>query len=78
MAGRHSSPTTPNRWIINIGNLCCLPGRQVPGDWSGTGPHFETELRVISNMQLHLIAPLAYDAPSVAAPLRLWRHGTGA
>jgi len=36
----------------------------VPGDWSGTGPHFELNYGVISNVQLHLIAPLAYDASS--------------
>ena len=40
---------------------------KVPGDWSGTGPHFELNYGVISNMQLHLIAPLAYDAPSVGS-----------
>jgi hypothetical protein len=37
---------------------------RVPGDWSGTGPHFELNYGVISNVQLHLIAPLAYDASS--------------
>ena len=40
---------------------------KVPGDWSGTGPHFELNYGVISNVQLHVIAPLAYDAPSVGA-----------
>jgi hypothetical protein len=30
---------------------------------SGTAPHFEINYGVITNMQLHLIAPLAYDAP---------------
>jgi len=33
-------------------------------DWSGTAPHVEVNYGVISNMQLHLIAPLAYDVPS--------------
>lgn len=32
--------------------------------WTGTGPHFELNYGVISNMQLHLIAPLAYNAPA--------------
>ena len=32
--------------------------------WSGTAPHFEVNYGAISNLQLHLIAPLAYDAPS--------------
>ncbi len=40
---------------------------KVPGDWSGTGPHFELNYGVISNVQLHAIAPLAYDAPSVGS-----------
>ena len=31
--------------------------------WSGTAPHFELNYGVITNVQLHLIAPLAYDAP---------------
>ena len=34
------------------------------GDWSGTAPHVEVNYGVVSNVQLHLIAPLAYDAPS--------------
>src|SRR5450432_2682101 len=34
-------------------------------DWSGTAPHVEVNYGVISNVQLHVIAPLAYDAPSV-------------
>ena len=33
-------------------------------DWSGTAPHVEVNYGVIPNMQLHLIAPLAYDAPA--------------
>jgi len=32
--------------------------------WAGTAPHFELNYGVITNVQLHLIAPLAYDAPS--------------
>ena len=34
------------------------------GDGSGTAPHLELNYGVIPNVQLHLIAPLAYDAPS--------------
>lgn len=33
------------------------------GDWSGTAPHFEINYGVVSNVQLHLIAPLAYSTP---------------
>ena len=32
--------------------------------WAGTAPHFELNYGVITNVQLHLIAPLAYNAPS--------------
>jgi hypothetical protein len=41
---------------------------QTSDGWSGTAPHFEVNYGVITNMQLHLIAPLAYDAP---------KHGDG-
>ena len=34
------------------------------GDWSGTAPHLELNFGVLPNVQLHLIAPLAYDHPS--------------
>jgi hypothetical protein len=36
---------------------------KVAGDWSGTGPHLELNYGVFPDVQLHLIAPLAYDAP---------------
>ena len=32
--------------------------------WSGTAPHIELNYGVITNVQLHLIAPLAYNVPS--------------
>jgi hypothetical protein len=32
--------------------------------WSGTAPHIELNYGVVTNVQLHLIAPMAYDAPS--------------
>jgi hypothetical protein len=37
------------------------------GDWSGTAPHFEINYGVITNVQLHLIVPLAYDVPPTGA-----------
>lgn len=37
------------------------------GDWSGTAPHFEMNYGVITNVQLHLIVPLAYDVPPAGA-----------
>jgi hypothetical protein len=36
-------------------------------DWTGTAPHVEVNYGVVSNVQLHVIAPLAYDAPSVGS-----------
>jgi len=32
--------------------------------WSGTAPHIELNYGVVTNVQLHLIAPMTYDAPS--------------
>jgi hypothetical protein len=32
--------------------------------WSGTAPHVEVNYGVIPDVQLHVIAPLAYDAPA--------------
>jgi hypothetical protein len=34
------------------------------GGWSGTAPHFEFNYGVIPEMQLHIIAPLAFSAPT--------------
>ena len=34
------------------------------GGWSGTSPHFEVNYGAIPNLQLHLIAPVSYTAPS--------------
>jgi hypothetical protein len=35
------------------------------GDWSGTAPHIEVNYGAITNLQLHMIAPLSYDSPKV-------------
>ena len=32
--------------------------------WSGTAPHFEVNYGALPNLQLHLIAPLAYVKPN--------------
>jgi hypothetical protein len=34
-----------------------------PSGWSGTSPHFELNYGAAPNLQLHLIAPVAFDAP---------------
>jgi hypothetical protein len=36
---------------------------RLDGDWSGTAPHFELNYGVVPDVQLHVIAPLAYDVP---------------
>ena len=41
------------------------------GDWSGTAPHLELNYGVVSNVQLHLITPMAYDAPPEDRAARL-------
>jgi hypothetical protein len=40
---------------------------QTSDGWSGTAPHFELNYGVVTNVMLHLIAPLAYDAPKDSA-----------
>ncbi len=40
---------------------------QTSGGWSGTAPHVELNYGVITNVQLHLIAPLAYNVPTTGA-----------
>jgi hypothetical protein len=34
------------------------------GVWSGTSPHVEVNYGVVSNLQLHIIAPISFVAPS--------------
>ena len=46
---------------------------EAAGGWSGTAPQFELNYGVVPNVQLHLIAPLAYDAPSAGSA----RYGYG-
>ncbi len=46
-----------------MGILCRVQDTKLGGDWSGTAPHFEFNYGVLPDVQLHLIAPLAYDAP---------------
>jgi len=46
---------------------------ELGGDWSGTAPHFEVNYGAVPDLQLHLIAPLAYDSP----PAGVAHYGTG-
>lgn len=37
---------------------------QTADGWSGTAPHIEVNYGVVTNVQLHFLAPLAYNAPT--------------
>jgi len=52
-------PVEYHHWEFYVASADAKSG----GDWSGTAPHIEINYGVIENMQLHLIAPLAYDVP---------------
>jgi hypothetical protein len=52
-------PVDYQHWEFDIASQDAKMG----GDWSGTAPHFELNYGVVTNVQLHLIAPLAYDVP---------------
>jgi len=46
---------------------------QTSAGWTGTAPHLELNYGVVTNVQLHLIAPLAYKAPATGGA----RYGYG-
>lgn len=52
-------PMDYQHWEFYIASL----DSDYEGDWSGTAPHFEVNYGVITNVQLHVIVPLAYDVP---------------
>jgi hypothetical protein len=52
-------PVDYQTWEFYIGSQ----HQQTSDGWSGTAPHFELNYGVVTNVQLHLIAPLVYDAP---------------
>ena len=37
------------------------------GGWAGDGPHVEINYGVVPNVQLHIIAPVAYNSPSIGS-----------
>jgi len=53
-------PVEYQHWEVYLASL----DFKTAGDWSGTAPHVEVNYGAVSNVQLHVIAPLAYDAPS--------------
>jgi hypothetical protein len=53
-------PVDYQNWEFYIASM----HTQTADGWSGTAPHIEVNYGVITNVQLHLIAPLAYNAPA--------------
>ena len=56
-------PVDYQHWEFYIASM----DTQTSDGWSGTAPHFEINYGVVTNVQLHLIAPLAYNAPTDGA-----------
>jgi hypothetical protein len=56
-------PVDYQHWEFYVASMHSKYG----GDWSGTAPHFELNYGAVPNLQLHLIAPLAYDVPPQGA-----------
>jgi hypothetical protein len=56
-------PVDYQHWEFYIASMDYEIGR----DWSGTGPHLELNYGAVSNLQLHIIAPMAYAAPAASA-----------
>jgi hypothetical protein len=53
-------PVEYQHWELYLASQDFKIGR----DWSGTSPQLELNYGAVSDVQLHVIAPLAYDAPS--------------
>lgn len=53
-------PVDYQQWEFYVASTHTKSG----GDWSGTAPQIEINYGPITNVMLHLIAPLAYDAPA--------------
>lgn len=52
-------PVDYHSWEFYIASM----HQDLGGDWSGTAPHLELNYGAAPNLQLHLIAPMAYDSP---------------
>ncbi len=52
-------PVEYQHWEVYLGTQ----HTRTSGDWSGTAPFVELNYGLIPDVQVHLIAPLAYDAP---------------
>lgn len=56
-------PVDYQHWEFYIASMQSKYG----GDWSGTSPHIEVNYGAVPNLQLHVIAPVAYDSPPQGA-----------
>jgi hypothetical protein len=56
-------PVDYQHWEFYVASMQSKLG----GDWSGTAPHIEVNYGAVPDLQLHLIAPLAYDSPPQGA-----------
>jgi hypothetical protein len=52
-------PVEQRHWEVYLGSQLARD----QGDWSGTAPHLEVNYGAAPELQLHLIAPLAFSAP---------------
>ena len=62
-------PVEYQHWEFYVASIHSKYG----GDWSGTAPHIELNYGAVPDLQLHLIAPMAYDSP----PLGNFHYGFG-
>jgi hypothetical protein len=56
-------PVDYQHWEFYIASMHSKLG----GDWSGTAPQVELNYGAVPDLQLHLIAPVAYDSPPAGA-----------
>ncbi len=52
-------PVEYQHWEVYVASM----HSKIGGDWSGTAPHVEVNYGAVPDLQLHVIAPLAYDSP---------------
>ncbi len=53
-------PVDLHHWEIYVASI----NANSHGDWSGTAPHIEINYGAAPELQLHMIAPMGYDAPA--------------
>lgn len=56
-------PVDLHHWEFYVGSI----HQENHDDWSGTAPHIEINYGAAPDLQLHMIAPIGYDAPAQGA-----------